>query len=97
MKDEKLFIITYDIANPKRWRKVFKILNGYGEWLQLSVFQCQMNELKKEFLISELDDIIHKTEDYILFICIGKKEQIKMKITSLGKKFQEIEKKTRIF
>ena len=43
MKDEHLYIVTYDISDPKRWRAVFKAMKGYGEWLQLSVFQCRMN------------------------------------------------------
>lgn len=41
--DEHLYIVTYDIRDPKRWRRVFKIMNGYGEWVQLSVFQCRMS------------------------------------------------------
>ena len=35
---EHLFIISYDIADPKRWRRVFRVMKGYGAWLQLSVF-----------------------------------------------------------
>jgi len=41
--DEHLYIVTYDIRDPKRWRRIFKIMNGYGEWVQLSVFQCRMS------------------------------------------------------
>ncbi|MFA7096009.1 MAG: CRISPR-associated endonuclease Cas2, partial [Gammaproteobacteria bacterium] len=41
--DERLYIVSYDIADAKRWRAVFKIMKGYGEWLQLSVFQCRMS------------------------------------------------------
>ncbi|MBC6415588.1 MAG: CRISPR-associated endonuclease Cas2 [Bdellovibrionales bacterium] len=97
MKEEKLFIVSYDITDPKRWRKIFKILNGYGNWLQLSVFQCQMNELKKEKLVSELDTIIDKSKDQILFIDVGLKNKVKTKVMSIGKKFQMIEKKPMIF
>jgi Uncharacterized protein predicted to be involved in DNA repair len=38
MTDERLFIVTYDISDAKRWRRVFKVMHGYGEWLQLSVW-----------------------------------------------------------
>ena len=34
--DERMYIIAYDISDPKRWRRVFKLMHGYGEWLQLS-------------------------------------------------------------
>ena len=40
---ENLYIVAYDIADPRRWRRVFRLMNGYGEWLQLSVFQCRLN------------------------------------------------------
>jgi CRISPR-associated protein Cas2 len=33
------YIVTYDVCNPKRLRKVFKTMQGYGEHLQLSVFR----------------------------------------------------------
>ena len=42
MSDEHLYIVTYDIADDKRWRAVFKLMHGYGEWMQLSVFQCRL-------------------------------------------------------
>ncbi|NLE47060.1 MAG: CRISPR-associated endonuclease Cas2 [Sandaracinaceae bacterium] len=29
----KTYIVTYDISDPKRLRKVFQILRGYGDHL----------------------------------------------------------------
>ena len=43
MNDERTYIVTYDIADARRWRRVFKTMNGFGEWLQLSVFQCRLS------------------------------------------------------
>ncbi len=97
MTEERIFIISYDIANSKRWRKIFKILGGYGEWLQLSVFQCGMDERKKQTLISELDEVINNKEDHILFIDLGKASKVKTRIISLGKTFKPVEKKAFIF
>ena len=37
------YVVTYDISDPKRLRKVYKMMLGYGEHLQLSVFQCELN------------------------------------------------------
>ena len=97
MIEEKLYIICYDICDRKRWQKVFKTLNGYGNWLQLSVFQCHMNELKKQRLISELDEIIKSKEDSIFLMDIGKVRKSQTKIISIGKSFKPIEKKAIIF
>src|SRR5690606_2499180 len=41
--DEHLYLVTYDIRDDKRWRRVFKTMKGFGEWLQLSVFQCRLS------------------------------------------------------
>ena len=40
---ERTYIVTYDISDTRGWRRVFKTMNGFGEWLQLSVFQCQLS------------------------------------------------------
>ena len=37
------YIISYDVSDPKRLRKVFKTLRGYGDHLQLSVFRCELS------------------------------------------------------
>jgi len=34
MSDERLYIVTYDISDQRRWRRVFKAMHGYGDWLQ---------------------------------------------------------------
>ena len=42
MSDERLYIVTYDIADQRRWRRVFKAMHGYGEWLQLPFFSAAL-------------------------------------------------------
>jgi CRISPR-associated protein Cas2 len=37
------YIVTYDVCDPKRLRRVFKTLKGYGDHLQLSVFRCELS------------------------------------------------------
>ena len=97
MKEERLFLVSYDISDTKRWQKIFKTLKGYGEWLQLSVFQCQMNDSKKQSLIAELEELINHKEDHILFIDMGSADKVKTKIVSLGKAFKPLEKKPLVF
>ena len=35
------YLVCYDIADDKRLRKVFKLMRGFGDHLQFSVFECQ--------------------------------------------------------
>lgn len=90
--DDRLFIVTYDIADQKRWRAVFKLMKGYGEWLQLSVFQCRLSRVRHAEMMATLDEIIHQTEDHVLILDIGLAENVKPKVVSLGKNFKPIER-----
>lgn len=87
---EHLYIITYDIRDTKRWRRVFRLMKGYGEWLQLSVFQCRLSRKRHAELIALLDGIIHHNEDHILIVNIGPAETVKPSVVSLGKDFEVV-------
>jgi CRISPR-associated protein Cas2 len=89
---EYLYLVTYDISNPKRWRRVFKLMKGYGDWLQLSVFQCRLSRKRHAELIALLDGIIHHSEDHVLIINVGPAESVKPQVVSLGKEFEVLER-----
>ena len=84
---ERLFIVTYDISDPRRWRRVFKCMKGFGEWLQYSVFQCRLTPMDQAELIAELDSLINHGTDHVLLIDICAAEKIEPKVTSLGKPY----------
>lgn len=88
--EEHLYIITYDISDPKRWRRVFSLMKGYGEWLQLSVFQCRMSRKRHAELVALLDGIVHHKDDHILLMDVGLADKVTPRITSLGKSFDPV-------
>ena len=90
--DEHLYIIAYDISDPKRWRSIFKLMHGYGEWLQLSVFQCRLSRRRHAELVATLDEIIHHKEDHVILMDLGLADSVKPRVVSLGKNFQPMEK-----
>lgn len=65
------YIVTYDISNPARLRKIFKLLKGYGRHLQLSVFRCDLSAMMLASLKAEVNALIHAQEDQVLLIDIG--------------------------
>lgn len=83
--DERLYIVTYDIGDQKRWRAVFKLMNGYGEWLQLSVFQCRLSRCRHAELVQTLDQIIHHKDDHVLLLDLGSADTVVPRVVSLGK------------
>ena len=86
------YIVTYDISDDKRLRKVFKTMRGYGDHLQYSVFECQLTRMDLVRLRAELAEIIHHKEDQVLFIDIcpaeGRGDRV---ITSLGKAYTAVD------
>lgn len=83
--DEHLYIVTYDIGDQKRWRAVFRLMNGYGEWVQLSVFQCRLSRKRHAEMLATLDEIINNKEDHVVIIDVGTAENVAPKVVSLGK------------
>ncbi len=88
--EEHLYVITYDISDPKRWRAVFKLMNGYGEWLQLSVFQCRLSRRRQAELIATLDELILNEHDHVLMLDLGPAEKVDPRVISLGRTFQPV-------
>ena len=65
------FIVSYDITSPKRWRKVYRAMIGYGDHIQYSVFRCELSEADKAAMIARLDGLINHKDDQVLVVDIG--------------------------
>jgi len=90
--DENLYIVAYDIAAPRRWRKVFRIMEGYGEWLQLSVFQCRLSRRRRIELKLALDEVIDHRQDHVVILDLGPADGLRPRVESLGKPFAVVER-----
>lgn len=93
MDGDRLFIVAYDIGDSRRWRRVFKTLNGYGEWIQLSVFQCRLTRRRRIELEAALREIIKAGDDHVLLIDVGPADRIDVAVESLGKSFAKVERR----
>ncbi|MGY2945409.1 CRISPR-associated endonuclease Cas2 [Thermostichus sp. MS-CIW-34] len=47
----QLYVITYDIPDNKRRKKVSDLLEGYGRRVQYSVFECRLEQHQYQDLI----------------------------------------------
>ena len=81
-------LVTYDIADDRRRAQVFRVLNGFGDHLQYSVFLCQLNERERVALERDLSAEIHHREDQVLLVDLGPSERDAAdRIGSLGRAF----------
>ncbi|BAQ61534.1 CRISPR-associated protein Cas2 [Geminocystis sp. NIES-3708] len=75
-------IISYDITDNKRRTRIHNILKSYGEWVQYSIFECELTETQYAKLRHRLSKLIKKDDnDNIRFYfmcrcCQGKIERI---------------------
>ena len=65
------YLVCYDIADPKRLRRIFKTLEGYGDHLQYSVFSCDLSRKEKALLLDALLGHFNRKEDSLLMIDLG--------------------------
>lgn len=82
-----LILIAYDVstetsAGRKRLRKVAKECVNYGQRVQNSVFECQLNSTEYRQVKATLEGIINKDEDSLRFYNLG--DKYKNKIEHIG-------------
>lgn len=87
--EKMLVLITYDVnteteAGKRRLRKVAKQCVNYGQRVQNSVFECQLDAVKYRQVKDVLEKIIDKEVDSLRFYNLG--NNYKTKIEHIGAK-----------
>jgi len=57
------YAISYDIRDDDRRNSVSKILEGYGQRVQRSLFECNLTSDQVQKLLEELEPFIDTDED----------------------------------
>ena len=60
-------LVCYDVRDPKRYRKTHKLLKGYGEPVQFSIFRCRLDDRGAAELRFELARVLSE-EDSLLIL-----------------------------
>ncbi|MBL8605596.1 MAG: CRISPR-associated endonuclease Cas2 [Myxococcales bacterium] len=82
------FLVSYDVTNDKRRGKVHRALQNHGDWLQYSLFQCDLNPRELVALRTTLHVLVHHTEDQVLFIDLGPAEGTSVaRVDALGRPY----------
>ncbi|ROQ89902.1 CRISPR-associated endonuclease Cas2 [Desulfosoma caldarium] len=89
---EHLYLVCYDIRDDKRWRRLYTAMKAYGEWVQLSVFQCRLNRMRRLRMEETVRKIIHHQDDHVLILDLGPADAVQPKVLSLGKPYRPIPK-----
>lgn len=61
--DTARYLVTYDIADPKRLSRLFRFLKKQGLPIQYSVFLVESSAVKIGSLMAQIAKMIHKNAD----------------------------------
>ncbi|NTU52819.1 MAG: CRISPR-associated endonuclease Cas2 [Chlorobiaceae bacterium] len=78
-------LISYDICDTKRLPKVAKLLEGYGNRVQYSVFECILTERQYRELQRRLLRLIRPEEDSVRFYRLCESCRADIEIFGQGK------------
>ncbi|MEM7395772.1 MAG: CRISPR-associated endonuclease Cas2 [Verrucomicrobiota bacterium] len=62
----KLYLVCYDVADPRWLRRTAKIVEAYGRRVQKSVFECRLTLSQLKKLFEELQHVMNAKEDHVL-------------------------------
>jgi CRISPR-associated protein Cas2 len=72
MSEKRWHLISYDIREPKRWRKVYERIKGNAERVQYSVFRMYCTGTDLERLRFDLAKLMTNEDDLlIIHLCPG--------------------------
>lgn len=75
------YVIAYDIPDGRRRTKAHKILSGFGNWTQYSLFECFLSKKELVLLKSKLAKHVKDAQDSVRFYplcatCLDKVETV---------------------
>src|SRR5947209_20478414 len=81
VRQSTLYVVAYDIQDDKRRTKVHKVLKGFGQWTEFSLFECFLTKKELLQMREKLDKHLVPQEDKVRIYmicdaCIGKIETI---------------------
>lgn len=80
-----LWVVSYDIPDDKRRRRVSKVLEGYGRRAQFSVFECEVSDEQRLKLERRLMREINGDEDDIRFYPLNRADLKRVRLLGRAK------------
>ena len=90
------YLISYDISDPKRLRKVANIMEDFGVRVLYSVFECFLTPLQFESLRSSVENILDPLEDSVRYYVLCERCETKVEHIGFGKRILNRKKRTEI-
>jgi CRISPR-associated protein Cas2 len=80
----RLYVVAYDVASPKRWRRVQKAIRRLCRRSQLSVFVCRGTPARLARLEGTLRRELDLAEDRLMILDLGPADSAAEKLKSIN-------------
>ena len=75
MTKRVLYLVAYDVSEPKRLRKVHKVVKRYATGGQKSVFECFLTPAERRRLLADAQAVLDEVEDRLALLRIEERAQ----------------------
>lgn len=78
-------VVCYDIPDQKRRTRLHKTLEGFGDPVQESVFECDLTPLQKRKMVQKIEKIVELPADKVRIYMLCEECRPKIEIMGEGK------------
>lgn len=72
----QLYLVAYDVRQPKRLRQIHQVLKEFACGGQKSAFECYLTPKEKKELLNRIDGILNGVEDAFLVIPLINRDSV---------------------
>lgn len=81
IRQSSFYVVAYDIPDDKRRTRIHKILKGFGQWTEFSLFECFLTKKEVLQMRAKLDKYLDAREDRVRIYtlcesCLAKVETV---------------------
>lgn len=77
-KQTTFYVVAYDIPSDRRRTKVHKVLSGFGQWTQYSLFELFLSDKELVLLQNKLEKLLDPKQDSVRFypLCLACRKRV---------------------
>jgi CRISPR-associated protein Cas2 len=84
MATARLYLVSYDVSSPRRWRRIQKLIRRLCQRSQLSVFVCRGSQARLERLENALKREMDFTTDRLMIVDLGPADLAAKKLETIN-------------
>ena len=82
------YFVCYDVRDPERLMHTHRVMKGYGEPVQYSVFMCDLNDGEIIMMKQDVCEQLNLSEDRLLVINTGSVEKSDSRVEVMGQSIE---------